>query len=282
MTWSAFNSLSFGSKQVWLVEISVGLALYHYVLAGKAITTGIGVPDASFVSTTQWAAAGITIDRINDSGNSRQRVVKIGLPTAIAAAQDILSLNTPARVGVKIWQGFANDPDSEYLSQFVGTVKQKNPRYTQLVLECFDDLEAFNTPALGRAVQRPCPFAVYDTQCGVPRASHRVSGTVTALDGLDLVIAEAALSADGFFNGGVIEYGGADQRIRRHVGSSVSLHAPVPGLAEYIAANGTAAVNILPGCTKSMQTCIDRFSNSINHGGFEDISTSPYDGSGIL
>lgn len=282
MTWNVFNALGFGAKPQWLVRITIGATVYTYAVSGSDVITTNGVPTADFVGNTTWLKSGISIGRINDSSVQEKRVVKVGLPRKLQIAIDILTLRTRTRVGVDIWQGFIGDPDNEYRRFFSGVARQKNPRYSEIILECFDELETFNNPALARAVQRPCPYAVYSDACGALRADHRVSGTATAINGLVVTVTEAGSSVDGLYNGGIIEFGSAEQRIRKHVGTQLTLHADVTGLADEIDNNGSASVNLLKGCRKSAQYCIDEFNNSINHGGFEDISNSPYTGDGLL
>lgn len=282
MTWNAFNILGFGAKPIWLVRITVGTVVHHFTIGSSNITTPSGVPTSDFTAQTSWVRSGITIGGIEDSGVQQKRVVKVGLPRKLSVASTILALTTPTRVAVDVWQGFQGDPDNEYQRFFLGTAKQKKPTFTRLTLECFDELENFNNQALARAVQRPCPYSIYSTPCGALKADHRTQAAATAIDGLVVTVANAALQTNGFYSAGIIEFGSLEQRIRNHVGDQLTLHAELPGLSQQIANNGSADINILPGCTKSAQICIDRFNNSINHGGFEDIEESPYDGNGIL
>ena len=57
-----------------------------------------------------------------------------------------------------------------------------------------------------------------------------------------------------------------------HAGDQLTLVAPIDGLADEIAANGSAAVDIAPGCNRSRGRCWDRFNNGLNHGGFPDFT----------
>lgn len=281
MSWDVFNALPFGSKPRWLLRVTIGAVAYHYSI-GNQVITPVGKPAAEFTGSTTWLKSGIGVGPINDSGVQQKRVVRVTFPKALSVTPDLLALNRRVPVRIDLWQSFVGDPDDEYRRQFLGYAKQRKPRFTGVVLECFDDLETFNNQALSRAVQRPCPYAVYDASCMVPRAAHRVAGNANALSGLVVTVPEAASAADGTYNAGLLEYGSLEQRIRTHVGTQLTLHAPITGLADEITNNGSAAVNLLPGCLKSFNICDTRFNNTINHGGFEEISTSPYDGNGIL
>jgi hypothetical protein len=59
--------------------------------------------------------------------------------------------------------------------------------------------------------------------------------------------------------------------VESHSGSAFTLLTDIPGLADYVDDVGPAAVLMAPGCNRRSQRCNDRFANSLNFGGFENL-----------
>jgi uncharacterized phage protein (TIGR02218 family) len=124
-------------------------------------------------------------------------------------------------------------------------------------------------PGLRRLYGKSCPHLLYqqgEGQCNALAASFRVPVTISSVSGIDVVSADFATFADGYFVGGKLEIeispGIYEKRgIQTHVGNTVkmthALHTFVPGLT----------VDAYPGCDKTIQTCHNKFSNVVNFGG---------------
>ena len=130
---------------------------------------------------------------------------------------------------------------------------------------------------LRRLDQKGCPHVLYGSVCGVVAASFTLAGTVDALSGLTVTATEFGTEADGYWEGGYIEYSPEVGVIERrfivgHTGTSVTLMTQPLGLAV------SDAMDILPGCdhTLGVGGCA-KFSNTDNYGGCPNIPTkNPY------
>jgi uncharacterized phage protein (TIGR02218 family) len=117
--------------------------------------------------------------------------------------------------------------------------------------------------------QRECNNAIYDSICGVIKASFEVTSTVQAAT-TDTVTygaltppAPPVLSAyvDGYFDLGQIEFTsgnllGLKQTIGRHEGSTLYFFYPLPEVP-----NVGSAITLWPGCHKNIEDCRDKFGN---------------------
>jgi len=161
-----------------------------------------------------------------------------------------------------------------------GRVVEAKSQPQTIVVSVESIFTSLKRPGCRARAQRPCRHAVYFTGCNLNRALFQSAGTVSAVDGLVLTIAEAALAPAGDFKAGIVDWGGLLGWVRAHSGSQVTLTAPIPGLADAVAADGSAAVTLAPGCDQSNSRCHNRFGNILNNGGFNWMtSKNPFSSS---
>lgn len=136
---------------------------------------------------------------------------------------------------------------------------------------------------LTRPFSRTCPFDLYGDGCGLDKDSYRQAGiALTVVDGVSLTAPDAALQADGFYDGGLLTYltpeGYFDARmITAHVGQALTLIAPMQGLAAGV------SVDLYPGCNHGTGDCKTKFNNLARFGGWPFIPTqNPFNGSKVF
>lgn len=129
----------------------------------------------------------------------------------------------------------------------------------------------------GYVAQRQCPWRLYSSLCGVDKGDFDVPGTVTSMSRNNIVsVAAADLAEDGYFSGGMLEFGTQSRTIIRHVGPLLTLSGSFPALRNEMENSGSASVLIYPGCDKSNVTCRDRFNNIDRHLGFAMMNDNPF------
>lgn len=127
--------------------------------------------------------------------------------------------------------------------------------------------------------QKNCPHVLYaPNSCKVDKELFRVTGVVTAIDGFTVSADEFAIQPDGWFNGGFIEYALPDGLMERrmitlHTTTDVTLISFPAGLVV------GATVAVFPGCDRTVDTCVAKFNNLANYGGFpHSPGRNPFDG----
>jgi len=152
----------------------------------------------------------------------------------------------------------------------------------QAILTCESILTSMRRPGLRRNYQRSCPHVLYGAACGVAATSFRTTTTLTSLAGISITSADFDIPADGYFNGGYLEWepeaGRIERRaLRNHVGDTIDMSHPIEGLAS------GDEVNVFAGCAHDMPTCEGTFSNSDNYGGFLQIpKKNPFGGNPVF
>lgn len=159
---------------------------------------------------------------------------------------------------------------ADVMRVFFGTVTSPEFTRRKCVLHCEPKSSALRLPILRQRFQAPCNNTLYDSFCGVNKASFSDATTVDAIaaDLVTLTITDADAQPDGYYGaGGLLQFGSRYGYIREHVGDQIILVAPVPGLTS------GSSVTLSAGCDRSLSTCTTKFSNAANHQGFPFIPT---------
>lgn len=162
-------------------------------------------------------------------------------------------------------------------------VKLNNKKVSLIFESIFTSMRR---PGLRARWQKNCRHSIYGPGCGVDKAAFAFNDDVADCDGVTVTMTDLSLFDDGYFTGGMIET--LDNNVLRYVlnhsGNVLTLARPFEHLqALFDAGPPPLAVNLYPGCAKNLATCIDRFNNVLNYGGFPWIpNKNPMGGSSIL
>lgn len=112
-----------------------------------------------------------------------------------------------------------------------------------------------------------CRTQLGDARCGVDVSAYQVTGSVSALSG-NGVIDVSRTEETSFFNGGMLTFtSGKNQQLVREVkfffaGGEMQMALPFPYEIEV-----GDTYELIPGCNKTITTCIARYDNAINFRG---------------
>jgi len=122
---------------------------------------------------------------------------------------------------------------------------------------------------IGRSLGRACDAALGDVRCG-----HDITAPPFRIDALVAAVAPDALYVDapeapaepGWFEGGALEHAGTARTILSDAIEDAGRRLVLSGAGE---PPGTgAAVVLVAGCDKTLQTCLEKFNNHMNFQGF--------------
>ena len=281
MTFAAIASLISGQRPFFLYLFRKGGVEYRFTSLPTDLTRTV-----AGVTGTVWTASPVSHGRIPYSSESYRSEFPITLPLSDDFARGFLAPVGIEGASLTLWRGFLNDPDSELVVQYKGSVLGAKPREAgTIILTCMSDISGLRRKGLTAVMQRPCRYALYHGGCGVSLAAQQADMVVTAMtvDGLTLTVPAADAQADGFFNAGIFEYGGLREMIASHVGPTIRLATTFPNLTTAFAASGgSMAVKLAPGCDLTRTTCETRFANLDNFGGFPWLTETVFDGRSIV
>jgi uncharacterized phage protein (TIGR02218 family) len=154
------------------------------------------------------------------------------------------------------WSGFV-----------LGGRRQKDRK---AALRCVASFSALGVGSLCIRVSRACPVPLYSTPCGLNIEDWQGIGTVDSISGLSVtssrflndVDENSGVVDDGYWAGGKIEINGYSRLIETHTGDTITIAQAIPGLEPGLSFTAS------PGCSHTIETCLNKFNNSINYRGF--------------
>jgi len=155
---------------------------------------------------------------------------------------------------------------AEYVTVWLGRITNVKFGERDAEVRCEPVFTSLKRPALRRRYQTTCPHVLYGAQCSVERAEFAVAATLIGSTGTVLTSPTFALTEDGWFAGGYVDWTTDDGDVERrfivdHVGEDITINLPFQGLV------GTDEVVAYPGCDHLIATCHDKFDNEDNYGG---------------
>lgn len=277
MTYATTLASVFGKKSVWLYEMTRGAETQRFTSAAEDYTDSEDIV---------WTSAPITHTRFRVTSAIGRAETEIVFPQSNAWARTYLEDSGYEDNTLTIYHEFKDKSPRERATKFRGRVIACKPMLTRLTLLAENRFTELRRKGLSAVIQRPCRHALYHSRdglgCGLTLADWQVNGTLTALTGNTATVAAAASQSNGYYSGGVFEYDGKKQLIVYHSGSSLRLLGPVPGMVSDLSTYGTLSVKIAPGCNLTRATCLNRFNNLNNFGGFPWADETPYDGKALF
>ena len=175
-----------------------------------------------------------------------------------------------------------------------GRVSSHKLKEQLIELSCESIFTSLRRPGMRARYQRQCRHALYNKGCGLNKADFATSAGVTTVSGLTITVPSASLKINGFFTGGIVEFAdGSFRLINSHVGSQITISRANRYITDNFSSFGWGkswgkhygdfGVTLYPGCDRSLATCLDKFDNILNNGGFKWIpSKNPMSGSSIV
>lgn len=175
-------------------------------------------------------------------------------------AADLIGPLTNARLAVTVYKR----EDADFSVIWKGRLVNAKPVKSTLKMDFESIVTVLSRAGLRPKVQKTCWKALYSVPCGVLATSFQTAGTVTGISGNVVTVDSADTQSDGYYDGGIIleAVTGKLFFVISHTGENLTVQGSLSGLAV------SDSVYIYPGCNKTTQTCLDKFSNLPNFGGF--------------
>lgn len=256
------------------------IELYAFGYPGGTFRFTSADRDVELASNTYTQVPGLARSSIDDTSDVLKSTLTITAPEDFLVAA-LFEVAPPSEVvTLIIYRTHAADT-SDAATIWIGRVLNVVWSVGASTLSCESIFTRMRTPGLRRIYSRNCPHALYGSAC---RAQETLFQDVAVLSGLAAAGFEVssptfALAVDGYYAGGKLSYesspGIVEQRgIRDHSGDTLTLTHPIAALL------ATSVVTVVPGCDRTKATCIAKFNNLVNFGGFPFIPPrNPFGGS---
>lgn len=256
-------------SSIWTVTSADSSEVYN---GETYVPVTIGRSEAESKNELSRANIQITVDLDNEMGRRWLRNV----------LDEVVSLTVFSKDGAEVsvvWKG---------------RLSSVRPEETAITLIFESIFTSLRRPGLRAKYQRSCPHALYGRGCFLNKNDWAITGAVTNVSGNDVVIPVADTYPDGHFTAGMIEAPDGTLRfIVAHTGNSFRLIRPLDPLSEDFSRSGyglgygefygALTVRFFPGCDRTKETCLNKFNNIDNMGGFPFIPIkNPFSGSSIV
>lgn len=213
-------------------------------------------------------------ENVTASGQLDKSTLQIRMPRNLSIT-NLFRVYPPTQVvSLVIRQGHVDDADSEFLVVWSGRVLSVGREGDESIFACEPVSSSLRRPGLRRHYQIGCPHVLYGAQCRADKPSATVTGTVSAIDGLSVTLAdgwEGSFDQSKFLEG-MVEWtnddGGTEVRKILSVTGDTLL---LGGYLRDLAVSDT--VSVILGCNHQMTDCQDLHDNIQNHGGCPWIPT---------
>lgn len=242
-----------------------------------------------------WTATPMQFGEIEQSESVERADIPLQMPMDHPLALSFLDGLQEATCSLTVWRGHAEDPDQEFLVDWKGRVVGGKYDLPRIELTCENVLTRLKRRSNGPRYSKTCSHALYSTGCGAVRANYATFAEVTAVAGSLLTVPDAALQADGYYTGGIVEYRGVLRWVLAHTGETLLLTRPIHAIATDLGEpkgwgynwgnfwGGVVGVGLYPGCDRTIETCETVFDNRVNHLGFVGFpQRNPLDGASII
>lgn len=258
MSYSAREVSAADGRPVELFTFARGSFIWRYTSADRDVTE----------ETNLYLAAVIRRPKIEQGTEVARSVLSLVVPRTLGVLDQFRIVPPSDEVVVTIRQYHFGDSDIATIWQ--GVILGVKFNDDEAVIQVEPRSNGLRRMGLRRPYQRQCPFVLYGADCRLAREDFRLSGATSAVAGVSISVPEADLLADGYFDGGYIEWeiavGVFERRaIAAHVGAVLTLDVQTVGLLI------GQPVFLYPGCDHSAATCGTKFSNILNYGGMPYI-----------
>jgi len=251
MSYETLDTSTESAKPIYLVEFVRGTTINRFNSGPTDITDGIVTYSKSHFSMSERTQGK---DIFKDS-------VKITFARSdVFAAEYIASIHEQTTT-VTIKRTHVGLTLADAVTEWKGRIVSATTTDHEITLECESVYTSMRRLGLATQFEVSCVHTIYSAGCKADKPAKRHDGSILSISGLTYTVSGAEVFADGYFNGGMLEYSGERRFIIAHIGQDITLSRGIT-----VGAGDTVA--IYPGCDKHLTTCRDKFNNKLNYLGF--------------
>ncbi len=263
-------------EPVELYEFSRGIFSWYYTSSDTAVDYGGNI----------YLAEPIERSRIVSTQDIGKTTLKVKVSRRNVFAKQFIEHSPTDVIFLTITRIHASDNDPAVT--FKGRIINVEFAENEAILTCQPNQSSLRRPGLRKAYQTTCPHVLYGAQCNVLKSSFDVVAVLTGVSGLVLSSSSFGININPafdatWFSGGVVEFNQAGLINKRFItdhnnaAGTITLNLPLSGAVV------GSTVTAYPGCNHTPETCLGKFTNTVNYGGFPYIPVkNPMDGTSIF
>jgi len=261
------GSLELGAP-VELYTFTQGTTNWYYISGATSVT----------LNGREYEPIPIERNRIKQTTDIFKDSLTVTFPRSNEFAVQYLGFAPEEVTTLTVQRGHYGDPDEEFVVYWKGRVVGAKATGNTIEIECESIFTSIKRPGLRARYELSCRHTLYQSGCTLDPEDYEFASSIAAItSSINIEVTGANGESDGYYTGGMlVAPSGASRFITGHTGSVVTLTRP---LAELVSG---MAVSIYPGCDHLKDTCLNKFNNLDNFGGFPYIPIiNPFNGSSI-
>ena len=265
MTYESVEESVFNAQPIELYEFFISPKFWRHTSADE---------DKTFQSNT-FTAIPIRRTKIEQNPDPARNPISINVSKTMEFARKFRASPPDGVVTLKIFR--KHESDAGFVTAWIGRVVNVSFKNDEAIISGESILTAVKRIALRRTYQKACPYVLYGSGCNLSKASFQVNATLSGVSGATLISSTFGTFTNGHFTGGFVEWSDTEgvlntRFIISHTGNNIVVESP------FISIPANANVAAFPGCDRQLTTCINKFSNEVNYGGFPYIpEKNPFD-----
>jgi uncharacterized phage protein (TIGR02218 family) len=275
------NSIQDGAPY-FLYEFTVGSDSYRFSDYPEDITW----------NSLLWSSFSIKHTEVKQSNELSKNAMTVTIPLSGDFADIFKGWSPDQMISFTLRRGHFGASDT--LVYWKGRIASHNLKKQTVELKCESIFTSMRRPGIRARYQRNCRHPLYGRGCNLDKSDFALAGAVTSVSGLTLTISAASGESDGWFDGGIAEFADGSYRlILSHVGNQIVINRSSRYIVNGAASSGYGnnyglyyggiGVILYPGCDRTLTTCLNKFNNLDNNGGYKWIpSKNPMGGSSIV
>lgn len=248
----------FTDSPVELYKFTCGEAVYSYIASSvKSYTYDGIVYESEYMVRTS----------VSYSSDFAKDVLTVTVPSTNAVARMFIESRPEFPLYLTVYRGSYHTGNFEPI--WNGLVTGAGFTYSGSAyscdLECETKASRMERMGLIRKYQLTCPYTLFSTECGASLVGATTSAIVASVDGYNVTFTSTPTNISHYVVGQLVRSDGSRRYITSYDGDTLIMERSFASLTV------GETVALYKGCDKSTDTCINRFNNVINFGGFPYI-----------
>ena len=263
-------------EPIELYQFTRGTANWRFTSADEDIT----------FQTNLFEAVPISRSRIVSTQEINKSTLKISMSRRNAFVQQFVASSPSDVITLTVYR--VHGADFEPSVTFIGRVSNVDFKENGAEVVVSSNQSMLKRPGLRRAFQTTCPHVLYGEQCKANRALFKTTATLFAASGLTLTSADFIISVNPTFDatwfvGGYVDFVLDGLTNRRFITAHDNVAGTITLNLSFVGITSGDTVAAFAGCDRTPETCVGKFANIDNYGGFPFIpKKNPMDGTPIF
>lgn len=227
------------------------------------------------VGPDTFEPAPISHAAINQTGDIERVTLDITLPLSHPFAVEQRTPNITNVTTITIYRGHYGIATGNEQVMFKGRVVSFNISALTFNLVCENIQTSLRRAGLRGKYHRTCRHVLYGSGCKLDLDTFLTSATIVSISDDEVTVEEVEGKTDvaDFYTGGILKFDEELYYVVKHTGTTLRLLYPPADITT------ESEITIAPGCNLARVTCLEKFNNVINFGGYPYIpNRNPFQG----